>query len=101
MNAIAHHFGRKPYDNTAGNIQWLALLTAGEGLHNNHHAAPTSAKLAHRWYEIDPGWYVIKVLTWLRLAKTRTMQRIRPDGRLGQRETLAALRRERRPVASG
>ena len=55
MNAIAHHFGRKPYDNTAGNIQWLALLTAGEGLHNNHHAAPTSAKLAHRWYEIDPG----------------------------------------------
>ena len=101
VNAIAHHFGRKPYDNTAGNIQWLALLTAGEGLHNNHHAAPTSAKLAHRWYEIDPGWYVIKVLTWLRLAKTRTMQRIRPDGRLGQRETLAALRRERRPVASG
>ncbi len=101
VNAIAHHFGRKPYDNTAGNIQWLALLTAGEGLHNNHHAAPTSAKLAHRWYEIDPGWYVIKVLTWLRLAKTRTMQRIRPEGRLGQREALAALRRERRPAASG
>ncbi|MGH9269867.1 MAG: fatty acid desaturase [Ilumatobacteraceae bacterium] len=73
VNAIAHHFGRKPYDNTAGNLQWLALLTAGEGLHNNHHALPTSAKLAHRWYEIDPAWYVIKVLTWVRLAKTRAV----------------------------
>ena len=40
---MAHHFGRKPYDNGAGNLQWLAFLTAGEGLHNNHHAAPTSA----------------------------------------------------------
>jgi stearoyl-CoA desaturase (delta-9 desaturase) len=71
VNAIAHHFGRKPYDNTAGNLQWLAFITAGEGLHNNHHAAPTSAKLAHRWFEIDWGWYVIKVLTWTRLAKVR------------------------------
>ncbi len=71
VNAVAHHFGRKPYNNTAGNIQWLAFITAGEGLHNNHHAAPTSAKLAHRWFEIDWGWYVIKVLTWTRLAKVR------------------------------
>ena len=71
VNTIGHHFGRKPYDNSAGNLQWLAFLTAGEGLHNNHHAAPTSAKLAHRWFEIDPGWYVIKLLTWLRLAKVR------------------------------
>jgi stearoyl-CoA desaturase (delta-9 desaturase) len=71
VNAIGHHFGRRRYDNTATNLQWLALLTAGEGLHNNHHAAPTSAKLAHRWYEIDPGWLVIKPLMWLRLAKVR------------------------------
>jgi stearoyl-CoA desaturase (delta-9 desaturase) len=71
VNAIGHHFGRRRYDNTATNLQWLALLTAGEGLHNNHHAAPTSAKLAHRWYEIDPGWLVIKPLTWLHLAKVR------------------------------
>jgi stearoyl-CoA desaturase (delta-9 desaturase) len=71
VNAIGHHFGRKPYANSAGNLQWLAFLTAGEGLHNNHHAAPTSAKLAHRWFEIDPGWYVIKLLAWLHLAKVR------------------------------
>jgi stearoyl-CoA desaturase (delta-9 desaturase) len=71
VNAIGHHFGRRPYANTAGNLQWLAFLTAGEGLHNNHHAAPTSAKLAHRWFEIDPGWYVIKALSSLHLAKVR------------------------------
>lgn len=71
VNAIGHHFGRRPYDNGAGNLQWLAFLTAGEGLHNNHHAAPTSARLAHRWYEIDYGWWVIKVLTWMRLARVR------------------------------
>lgn len=71
VNAVGHHFGRRPYENSATNLQWLAFLTAGEGLHNNHHAAPTSAKLAHRWYEIDPGWLVIKPLTWMRLAKVR------------------------------
>jgi stearoyl-CoA desaturase (delta-9 desaturase) len=71
VNAIGHHFGRRPYDNSAGNLQWLAFVTAGEGLHNNHHAAPTSAKLAHRWFEIDPGWYAIKLLLWMRLAKLR------------------------------
>jgi len=71
VNAIGHHFGRRPYDNGARNLQWLAFLTAGEGLHNNHHAAPTSARLAHRWYEIDYGWWVIRLLTWMRLARVR------------------------------
>ena len=73
VNAIGHHFGRRPYDNNAGNLQWLVFVTAGEGLHNNHHAKPTAAKLAHRWYEIDPGWWLIKTLTWMRLARLRVM----------------------------
>ena len=71
VNAIGHHFGKRPYDNSATNLQWLALLTAGEGFHNNHHAAPTSAKLAHRWHEIDLGWFLIKPMTWFRLARVR------------------------------
>lgn len=71
INAIGHHFGRRPYENSATNLQWLAFLTAGEGLHNNHHAAPTSARFAHRWYQLDPGWWVIKPLTWVGLAKVR------------------------------
>src|SRR5258706_9907772 len=71
VNAVAHHFGRRPYPNRAGNLQWLALITAGEGLHNNHHAAPTSARFSHRWFEIDPGWWVIRFLLLCRLAKVR------------------------------
>lgn len=71
VNAIGHHFGRRRYANSATNLQWLAFITAGEGLHNNHHAAPTSARLSHRWFEIDPGWWVIKALTTLRLARVR------------------------------
>jgi stearoyl-CoA desaturase (Delta-9 desaturase) len=62
INAFGHTRGRRPYDNPAGNAQWLAWLTAGEGLHNNHHAAPTSARFALGGREIDPGWWAICVL---------------------------------------
>jgi stearoyl-CoA desaturase (Delta-9 desaturase) len=71
VNAIGHHFGRRPYENGAGNLQWLAWLTAGEGLHNNHHAVPSSARLSHRRWEFDPGWWVILALRGLGLAKVR------------------------------
>jgi stearoyl-CoA desaturase (delta-9 desaturase) len=82
VNAIGHHFGRRPYANGAGNLQWLAFITAGEGLHNNHHAAPTSARLSHRWFEVDPGWWVIKVLLWFRLARVRlTELKLVPDAK--------------------
>jgi stearoyl-CoA desaturase (delta-9 desaturase) len=62
INAIGHAFGSQPHENTSYNNQWLAWLTSGEGLHNNHHAAPTSAKLARARGEIDPAWWVIRVL---------------------------------------
>ena len=71
VNGPGHHFGRKPYDNGAGNLQWLAWLTAGEGLHNNHHAMPASARLSHRRWEFDPGWWVINALRGIGLAKVR------------------------------
>lgn len=62
INAVGHTFGRRTYDNTSYNNQWLAWLTAGEGLHNNHHAAPTSARLALEPGEVDPAWWVIRLL---------------------------------------
>jgi stearoyl-CoA desaturase (Delta-9 desaturase) len=62
INAVTHTFGARPFDNSATNLQWLALLTGGEGLHNNHHAAPTTAHLAFRRGEIDPAWPVIRLL---------------------------------------
>lgn len=71
INAIGHSFGRRPYPNGATNNQWLALLTSGEGLHNNHHAAPTSAKLALDRGQIDPGWWLVWLLVKTRLAELR------------------------------
>jgi len=71
INAVGHVRGRRPHDNPAGNSQWLAWLTAGEGLHNNHHAAPTSARFALGRREIDPGWWVIRGLLACRQASLR------------------------------
>jgi stearoyl-CoA desaturase (delta-9 desaturase) len=62
VNAVGHMWGSQPHDNKARNSQWLAWLTVGEGLHNNHHAAPTSARLALKRGEVDPGWWAVRLL---------------------------------------
>lgn len=74
VNAVGHLWGRRPHDNFAGNSQWLAFLTAGEGLHNNHHAVPTAGRLAFARGEIDPGWWVIRFLRWRGWAEVRLSQ---------------------------
>jgi stearoyl-CoA desaturase (delta-9 desaturase) len=71
VNAIAHTFGSRPFENSATNLQWLAFLTGGEGLHNNHHAAPTSARFALDKGQIDPGWWLIRAARKLDLARVR------------------------------
>ncbi len=81
INAIGHAFGRQPHPNRARNNQWLAWITSGEGLHNNHHAAPTSARLALARGEVDPGWWVIRLLLrrgWatVRLDHDRVKERL-------------------------
>jgi stearoyl-CoA desaturase (delta-9 desaturase) len=81
INAIGHTHGSRPHDNKATNGRLLALVTSGEGLHNNHHAAPTSARFSQRFGEIDPGWWCVRALAALRLAKVR--QRIHEPASVG------------------
>ena len=71
INGLCHHVGYKNFDNTATNIRLIALITGGEGLHNNHHGYPRSPKfsLRGRLTEIDPAWPIIKTLIVLGLAK--------------------------------
>jgi stearoyl-CoA desaturase (delta-9 desaturase) len=69
INGLCHYVGYKNFDNTATNIRVLALLTGGEGLHNNHHGYPRSPKFSFRASEFDPAWPVIKLLIALHLAK--------------------------------
>jgi stearoyl-CoA desaturase (delta-9 desaturase) len=74
VNAVGHSFGRRPFKGLAANSQWLAWLTAGEGLHSNHHAAPTSARLSIRRGEIDPGWWFISAARRLRWLTVRHLE---------------------------
>ena len=62
VNAVGHTYGSQPHPNGARNNQALAWVTMGEGLHNNHHAAPTSARLALARGEIDPAWWLVRLL---------------------------------------
>jgi stearoyl-CoA desaturase (delta-9 desaturase) len=68
INGLCHAVGYRNFDNTATNLRFLALLTGGEGLHNNHHGYPRSPKFSFRASEIDPAWPVIKLLVALNLA---------------------------------
>jgi stearoyl-CoA desaturase (delta-9 desaturase) len=71
INSLGHAVGYRNFDNQATNLQWLAFITAGEGLHNNHHEYPTSARFSLRGHEIDPAWPVIRLLEGLGLAKVQ------------------------------
>ena len=70
INSLAHRFGTRRYptpDDSRNNV-WLALLTFGEGWHNNHHAHPTSIRHGLAWYEIDHSWILVNILRRLGLA---------------------------------
>ena len=70
VNSATHLWGSRRFatkDDSTNNF-WVALLTFGEGWHNNHHAHPTSARHGIRWYEIDTNWYVISALKKLGLV---------------------------------
>ena len=71
VNAVGHTYGKRPYANLATNNQWLAWISGGEGLHNNHHAAPTSARFALADGETDPGWWLVRLLVLAKQAEVR------------------------------
>jgi stearoyl-CoA desaturase (delta-9 desaturase) len=71
INSLAHVRGRKRYvtgDDSRNN--WaLALITFGEGWHNNHHAYQSSARQGFRWWEIDLSFYALKALSWIGIVR--------------------------------
>ncbi|HEY8313125.1 MAG TPA: fatty acid desaturase [Candidatus Baltobacteraceae bacterium] len=70
VNSAAHTMGYQTFrtGDRSTNNWWVALLSFGEGWHNNHHAFPYSARHGLRWFEIDPTWWCMKVLVFARLA---------------------------------
>jgi stearoyl-CoA desaturase (delta-9 desaturase) len=90
INSLAHVIGRRRYvtgDDSRNN--WLlALLTMGEGWHNNHHAYQSSVRQGFRWWEIDLTFYILKALSWLGLVwdlKSPPQAVRRNERRLGAR----------------
>ncbi|MFG3597720.1 acyl-CoA desaturase [Bradyrhizobium sp. RDI18] len=90
INSLAHVHGRKRYvtgDDSRNN--WLlALVTMGEGWHNNHHAYQSSARQGFRWWEIDVTYYVLVGLSWLGIVwdlKRPPEPVLRNEQRLGSR----------------
>ncbi len=67
INSLAHVVGRRRYvtGDQSRNNWLLALLTMGEGWHNNHHAYQASVRQGFRWWEYDPTYYALRVLSWL------------------------------------
>lgn len=64
INSLSHVFGKKRFDtkdNSRNNV-FLALLTLGEGWHNNHHHYPATARQGFMWWEIDITYYVLKLM---------------------------------------
>lgn len=71
INSACHRWGYRNFTTTddSRNLWWVALLTWGEGWHNNHHAIPTSARHGLRWWEVDPTFLVIRLLEAFGLAR--------------------------------
>jgi stearoyl-CoA desaturase (delta-9 desaturase) len=73
INGVCHAKGYRNFetDDASTNLWPLGLLVAGEELHNNHHAFPTSARFSMRRHEVDMGWLHLKALELFGLAKIR------------------------------
>lgn len=71
VNSATHMWGKRRFEtrDDSRNNWWVALLTGGEGWHNNHHAHPVSARHGLAWYEFDVNYYGIWLLEKLGLAK--------------------------------
>jgi stearoyl-CoA desaturase (delta-9 desaturase) len=77
VNSATHMWGSRRFatHDDSRNNWWVALLTGGEGWHNNHHAHPVSARHGLLWYEFDPNYYGIWILGRLGLAKRISTER--------------------------
>jgi stearoyl-CoA desaturase (Delta-9 desaturase) len=90
INSLAHVHGKQKYatGDDSRNNWWLSIITMGEGWHNNHHAYQSSTRQGFRWYEFDPTYYVLKVLSWLRIVwdlRSPPPEVVNNERRLGQK----------------
>jgi len=86
VNSVTHMWGERRFatrDESRNNVL-VALVTFGEGWHNNHHAHPTSARHGLAWWEIDFSWMQISLLKWLGIARAVRVAKV--ESALPERE---------------
>jgi stearoyl-CoA desaturase (delta-9 desaturase) len=71
INSLAHVWGKRVYEteDTSRNNGFLAIVTGGEGWHNNHHRYPFSARQGFRWWQVDTTYYGLKLLSWVGIVR--------------------------------
>ncbi len=86
VNSATHMFGSRRFNtrDDSRNTWWIAIISFGEGWHNNHHAHPTSARHGLAWYEFDPSWLLVKLLKALGIAKSIKVATV--NSRIAERE---------------
>jgi len=86
VNSATHMWGNRRFTtkDDSRNNWWVALMTFGEGWHNNHHAHPTSARHGLAWYEFDISWITLTFLKAIGVAKQIRVAKI--DEVLAERE---------------
>ena len=95
INSLAHLFGKKRYEtgDESRNNFWLALITLGEGWHNNHHQHMGCTRQGFYWWEVDITYYVLKLLSWIGIIwdlKPVPLQAYNQDEQLPRRKYVSA-----------
>jgi len=93
VNSATHLWGSQRFatGDDSRNSFWVALLTFGEGWHNNHHAHAQSARHGLRWWEFDLNWYGIQMLRMFGLARDIKLPRLNMSVREIDEQARAAL----------
>lgn len=83
VNSAGHVWGYRSHEtrDQSTNNWWVALMTYGEGWHNNHHAFQVSARHGFRWWEVDPTYWTIKLMSWVGLAHSIKLPKLSLAGR--------------------
>jgi fatty-acid desaturase len=103
VNSATHMWGSQRFltQDDSKNSFWVAILTFGEGWHNNHHAHPQSARHGLAWYEVDFNWYGISVLRMLGLAWDIKLPRVKQAEEMTSKVPSAVAIEQLAPIASG
>ncbi|WP_435006927.1 acyl-CoA desaturase [Tundrisphaera lichenicola] len=103
VNSATHVWGYRSHEtrDTSTNLWWVAIITYGEGWHNNHHAFQTSARHGMRWWEFDATYLTIRLMSMLGMASKIKLPKLTHAAPIISPERAAKQARKARKVKGG